>query len=108
MTYCRHERFTISHYIWIQCMNKKQCIIACATINISFIFAQIYKHTQMVKYTYAQQQHDKTIVAHEQTIQELTQQLYALKDRETIRLFAKKELSMQPLVLKNIKRLTTS
>lgn len=89
-------------------MNKKQCIIACAIINITFIFAQIYKHTQMVKYTYAKQHHEQTLLVHQQTIQELTQQLYALKDRNSIQQFAQQELNMEPIQIKHVKRVTPS
>jgi len=88
-------------------LNKKQCIVVCVAINVAFIFAQIYKHTKLVQYAYLKQHDEHILEHHQQTIQTLTQQLHALKDRETIRAFAQKELSMQPLSMKQIKRLPT-
>ena len=89
-------------------MNKKQFIVAFASINVLFIFAQIYKHTQVVKCTYAQQQYEKQIHEQTQTIQELTQQLCALKNRDDVQAFAQKKLGMQSIALKDIKRVPAS
>jgi hypothetical protein len=87
-------------------MTKKQCIIACTTSNLLFIVAQIYKHTQFVHYTYQKQQAEHALAMHEETIKALTQQLYALKDRIAIKEFAQTQLSMKPIALHQIKRLS--
>jgi hypothetical protein len=86
-------------------MTKKQCIIACAIINLLCISAQIYKHTQFIQYTYRKQTQEHVLNECEQNLSVLNQRLYASKDRTAIRQFAQKELGMEPIKLTQIKRL---
>jgi hypothetical protein len=87
-------------------MTKKQSIATCALINVLFIIAQIYKHTQFVQYTYNKQKQEVLLNEYEQTAATLTQQLYACKDRTSIKKFAQDKLGMKPITLAQIKRLS--
>jgi cell division protein FtsB len=88
-------------------MTKKKFFAVCSCINVLFIGAQIYKHTQFVRYTYRKQQEERTLQQQQETIAALTQQLYALQDRTAIKEFAQKELGMKPVALHQIQRLPT-
>lgn len=97
-----------SLYCMDMSMNKKQSLIACATINVVFIFAQIYKHTQHATYLYEKQKHETTVAQCTQTIDELTQELHSLKDREHIKHYAATALAMRPLDIKHVKKIPSS
>lgn len=88
-------------------MKKKPSFISCfITIHVILIFLQIHKHTLFVKNNYQSQQLEKRIVALTEQKQKFTQELYALKDRENIKKFARDTLRMGPYNLKQIKNLS--
>ena len=86
-------------------MKKNKFITLFIAAHILFIFLQVYKHTQFVKSTYEQQKHEKKHSDLKTKKQTLIQQLYALKDRNNIRKFAKKSLKMRPIRLNQVKNM---
>ncbi len=86
-------------------MKKNTFIVLFITAHILFIFLQVHKHTQFVKSTYAQQKHEKKQSTLKRKKQSLVQQLYALKDRDTIRKYAKNTLKMRPIRLNQVKNM---
>lgn len=87
-------------------MKRNTFIAMFITAHIVFIFLQVHKHTQFVTFTYARQKLEKKQNTLQQEKQLLTQQLYALKDRDTVKKFARKTLKMRPIRLNQVKKLT--
>ncbi len=87
-------------------MKRNAFIAVFITAHIIFIFLQVHKHTQFVTFTYKQQKLEKKQNTLQQEKQLLTQQLYALKDRDTIKKFARKTLKMRPVRLNQVEILT--
>lgn len=87
-------------------MQRKTFITIFVGTHILFIFLQIHKHSQIIKQSYTKQkfEQEKTLLIKKK--QALTHQLYACKNKSTIKDFAIKELGMQPLRLSQIKTIT--
>ena len=90
------------------CMNKKKFIYTCVSLNVLFIFGQIYKQTQYTRLLYMKQLYEQSLEEKKQTITQLTHHLYCAKDPSAIKLFAEKELNMKPLHLKHINRIPSA
>ncbi|HEX4068678.1 MAG TPA: hypothetical protein VHX42_01145 [Candidatus Babeliales bacterium] len=86
-------------------MKKNSFITLFITAHIVLIFLQIHKHTLFIKNSYNHQECDKKIAALTEKKQTLTQELYALKDRENIKKYAQDKLKMRPYALNQVKRL---
>ena len=86
-------------------MKKNSFITLFITAHILLIFLQIHKHTLFIKNSYNHQQCEKKVVALQEKKQTLTQELYALKDRENIKKYAQDKLKMRPYALNQVKRL---
>jgi cell division protein FtsL len=86
-------------------MKKKSFITFFITAHILLIFLQIHKHTLFIKNNYEQQQCEKKIATLTEKKQTLTQELYALKDRENIKHYAQNKLKMRSYALNQVKKL---
>jgi len=86
-------------------MKKNYFITTFITAHIILIILQIHKHTLFIKNSYNQQQCEKKLIALTEKKQTLTQELYALKDRENIKKYAQAKLNMQPYALNQVKKL---
>jgi len=89
-------------------MKKNSFITFFITAHIVLIFLQVHKHTLFIKNSYNQQQCEKKIAVLQEKKQTLTQTLYALKDRESIKKFAHDKLNMRPYALNQVKKLPIS
>lgn len=89
-------------------MKKNYFITFFITAHIILIFLQVHKHTLFVKNSYTQQQCEKTLATLQEKKQALTQELYVLKDRETIKKFAQEKLNMRPYALNQVKKIPLS
>ncbi len=89
-------------------LKKPSFITLFITIHIILIFLQVHKHTLFIKNNYHQQQYEKQIIALTEKKQKLTQELYALKDREAIKKFAQNSLHMRPYKLRQIIKLSAN
>ncbi len=89
-------------------LRKKTFVILFIAGHIIFIFLQIYNHTQYIQQTYKKQSYEKEHDILREEEQKLTQQLYALKDRTTIKQFAKNRLHMQSNRLNQVKKIEQS
>ncbi len=89
-------------------LRKKTFFILFIAGHIIFIFLQIYNHTQNIQQTYKKQNYEKEYDILREEKQKLTQQLYALKDRTTIKQFAQHTLHMQPNRLNQVKKIEKS
>lgn len=71
-------------------MKKITFIAVFLSTQVLLVFLQIYKHSQFIKTSYAQQtnEHRKEELMH--SVQKLTHQLQTLKNSSTISTFAKK------------------
>lgn len=86
-------------------MKKNYFITFFISAHIVLIFLQVHKHTLFIKNSYNQQQCEKKIAALTEKKQTLTQELYALKDRENIKKYAQNNLKMRPYALNQVKKL---
>ena len=89
-------------------MKKNSFITFFITIHIMLIFLQVHKHTLFIKNSYNHQQCEKKLALLQEKKQTLTQELYALKDRDNIKKYAQNKLKMRPYALNQIKKLPTS
>jgi cell division protein FtsB len=67
---------------------------------------QIHKHTLFIKNSYNHQQSEKKLATLTEKKQTLTQELYALKDRENIKKYAQEKLHMRAYALNQVKKLS--
>ena len=88
-------------------MKKNSFITFFITVHIILIFLQVHKHTLFIKNSYNHQQCEKKIALLTEKKQTLTQELYAMKDRENIKQYAQNKLKMRPYTLHQIKKLQT-
>lgn len=88
-------------------MKKHSFITIFITAHILIIFLQIHKHTLFIKNSYNHQQCEKKLALLQEKKQTLTQELYALKDRDNIKKYAQDKLKMRPYALNQVKKLTT-
>ncbi len=86
-------------------MKKISFLTIFITAHILLIFLQIHKYTLFIKNSYNLQQCEKTIAAFTSKRQTLTQELYAMKDRENIKKYAQNKLGMRPYALNQVKKL---
>jgi len=86
-------------------MKKNSFITIFITAHIVLIFLQVHKHTLFIKNSYKHQQCEKKVAALTEKKQILTQELYALKDRENIKKYARDTLHMHPYTLAQVKKL---
>ncbi|HSC25012.1 MAG TPA: hypothetical protein VLB80_02220 [Candidatus Babeliales bacterium] len=86
-------------------MKKNYFISFFIAVHILFIFLQVHKHTLFIKNSYNHQQCEKQITLLTEKQQTLTQELYVLKDRESIKKYAQNKLKMHPYVLSQVKKL---
>lgn len=86
-------------------MKKGSLITLFIGVNVLFIFLQIHKHTQFVKYGYMLQECEKQRDVLHTKKQMLMQHLHAHIDRESIKRFAGTKLNMRPIKLSQIKKI---
>jgi len=86
-------------------MKKNSFIAIVITAHIVFIFLQVHKHTLFIKNSYNHQECEKKIALLKDKKQTLTQELYALKDRDAIKKYAHDTLKMRPYALNQVKKL---
>jgi cell division protein FtsL len=86
-------------------MKKHSFITLFITAHILIIFLQTHKHTLFIKNSYNHQQCEKKIALLTEKRQTLTQELYALKDRDNIKKYAQDKLKMRPYALNQVKKL---
>ena len=87
-------------------MKKKSFLTIFISAHIILIFLQIHKHTLFIKNSYNHQQCEKKLATLTEKKQTLTQELYALKDRENIKKYAQEKLNMRPYALNQVKKLS--
>ena len=87
-------------------MKKKSFLTIFISAHILLIVLQIHKHTLFIKNSYNHQQCEKKLATLTEKKQTLTQELYALKDRENIKKYAQEKLNMRPYALNQVKKLS--
>ena len=89
-------------------MKKNSFITIFITAHIVLIFLQVHKHTLFIKNSYNHQQCEKRITTLTEKKQKLTQELYALQDRDNVKKYAQNKLKMRPYALHQVKKLPTT
>lgn len=74
--------------------------------QFALITLQVYKHSKHTQMLYAKQKHEAHKINLLAKKQQLTQELYACKDRTTIKQYAVKKLHMEPIRLSQIKKIS--
>lgn len=86
-------------------MRRSYFVFTFIATHIFFIFFQIHKHSKIIRLSYQKQKHEQKRERFTQRIQELTQQLYEMKKRSSIKAFAHSKLGMKKIRLSQIKKL---
>lgn len=86
-------------------MKKNYFVTIVITAHILLIFLQVHKHTLLIQTSYNHQECEKKIATLTEKKQNLTQELYALKDRDNIKKYAQNKLNMRPYGLNQVKKL---
>ena len=86
-------------------MKKNSFLTIFIFTHVTLIFLQIYKHTLFIKNSYNHQKYERKLIVLTEKKQNLTQKLYALKDREEIKQYAQNKLNMRPYALNQVKKL---
>ncbi len=87
-------------------MKRSYFIVTFIATHIFFIFFQIHKHSKIIRFSYQKQKNEQKKELLIQKIQELTQNLYELKKRSSIKKYAQKKLKMRKIKLSQIKKIT--
>lgn len=86
-------------------MKKRTFITLFITTHLLFVCALIDKQGKILKLSYEKQQYEKKLKLLAAQKQEKTHTLHALKSHQAIKNYATNTLHMEPLFLKNIKKL---
>ena len=86
-------------------MKKFYFVSAFITTHLFFIFFQIHKHSKVIRLSYCKQKYEQQKEIMTQKIQELTKNLYALKERSEIKKYAQETLKMKKMKLSQVKKL---
>lgn len=86
-------------------MKKATFIALFVSAHVILIFLQIHKHSQRIRLSYQTQKNEAEKELLVQKKQDLTQQVYALKNRSAIKKFALNKLNMSKIQLKQINKL---
>lgn len=89
-------------------MKRSYFIALFVLVHTLFIAIQIDKQSRLVQLSYEKQRHEKEKNTLSSKKQELTNSLYALKNPSQVKQYATTELTMKPLELKKVKRITHS
>lgn len=86
-------------------MTKKIFLAGIITAHIVFIFLHIHTYSGIIKQSYKKQKNEHLILTLEQKKQQLTQQIYALKNQNSIKEFAASALHFEPVTLTQVRRI---
>jgi len=86
-------------------MKRLYFIVTFIATHLFFIFFQIHKHSKVIRLSYQKQNKERKKEQLAQQIQDLTQQLYKMKKRSSIKKFAQKKLGMKKIKLTQITKL---
>ncbi|NBP00254.1 MAG: hypothetical protein EBU90_09045 [Proteobacteria bacterium] len=89
-------------------MKKLYFIVFFISFHILLIGIKINKQSQFIKISYERQRLEQKKIELLQQKQALTNDLYAFQNPALIKQFAQDVLNMEPLNLKQVKRITTS
>ncbi len=89
-------------------MKKKSFIALFIGFHICFIALKIHKQSSFIKLSYEKQHLETECQKLKNRKQELTTTLYTLKKPSSIKQFATTTLNMEPLNLKQVKRMHTT
>lgn len=89
-------------------MKRLSFMFIFVTTQVFLIVLQIYKQSHRIQLFYEKQKNETYKAELLLKRQELTQQLYALKDHGRIKQYAEQELKMQPVKLGQIQKMTVT
>lgn len=75
------------------------------TTHVLFAILHIHKNTQFIKQTFAKQKSDSNLEKLALKKQELTKKIYLCQNQESIKEYVDKQLHLQPLSIKQVKKL---
>ena len=86
-------------------MKKNGFLVLFITINNAIVFLIIYKQNIFIKHSYTNQKLEKELELLETKKEELTQELYKMQNPNHVKEYAKKNLGMENLPLKRIRKI---
>ena len=85
-------------------MKKISAIVLFFCTNALLIFFEVHKQGQLIKVSYEIQKHQTTLSNLKKEKRAITFKLLELQQPNIIKEFAKENLNMQPIQLKNVKK----
>lgn len=86
-------------------MNKKLFITTIIGTHIIFVMLHIHTYSRIIKQSYQKQKNEQLRLTLTHKKQQLTQQLYLLKEQVAIKQFALEQLHLEPINLKQVRKL---
>ncbi len=86
-------------------MKKNGFLVLFITVNIAIVFLIIYKQNIFIKHSYTNQKLEKELEHLETKKEELTQEFYKMQNPNHVKEYAKKNLGMENLPLKKIRKI---
>jgi len=86
-------------------MKKRPFIVTVLLANIAFILLQIDKHNRVTEQMYRKQKLEQKLAKMTKKCDQLKHEICNLKHHNTVKAYAQRYLKMQPLDLKQIKKL---
>lgn len=87
-------------------MKRSTFIAMFISTNIAFVLLHIHKQSQMIKLSYEKQKIEFEKAELSKQKQELTHQLYTMHDRTQVKQFAANNLTMKPVKISQIKKIS--
>ncbi len=87
-------------------MNKRLFVSICILFHIFFAFFQIYKRTTVIRYSYEKQKIESELaeLIHQKKL--LSNEIESLKNRSSLKDYAKEVLFMEKIKLSTIKKIS--
>ncbi|MBN1549047.1 hypothetical protein JW872_00055 [Candidatus Babeliales bacterium] len=86
-------------------MNKKLFVFIFAAAHIAFVVLLIHKQNLFINLSYKKQKYEREITQLEEHKKALTQELCLLKNHRAVEQHAQNVLGMQPISMKQIRKL---
>ncbi len=87
-------------------MKKTLFIALFISTHIGFIFLHIHKQMQFVKESFSKQKNEQLLTKLTQEKQAKQNELYALQNKQDVKLYAEKKLALKPVNITQLHRLT--
>ena len=87
-------------------MKKSVLALLFIVVHILFIFVQIHKYSLLIRTSYKKQKNETKKIELKHKKEKLIHTLHTIKDKTRVQRYAQNKLNMQPIRLKQIRKLS--